>query len=82
MNQGAITRFDLTNIIIASDFIVFVARSSFIIRGMGTVLGKQIRTSLRWKDHAAIALAASPKGALALAVEDANTEPSVPDAVS
>ena len=36
--------------------VVFVARSSFIIRGMGTVLGKQIRTSLRWKKQAGIAL--------------------------
>jgi len=37
-------------------FVVFVARSSFIIRGMGTLLGKQIRTAARWKDQARIAL--------------------------
>ncbi len=35
---------------------VFVARSSFIIRGMGTILGKQIRTASRWTKQAVIAL--------------------------
>jgi hypothetical protein len=36
--------------------VVFVARSSFIIRGMGTLLGKQIRTASRWQDQASRAL--------------------------
>ncbi|KAL3920180.1 MAG: hypothetical protein SGILL_003390 [Bacillariaceae sp.] len=35
---------------------VFVARCSFILRGMGTMLGKQVHTSLRWKAYAEDAL--------------------------
>ena len=35
---------------------VFVARCSFILRGMATMLGKQVHTSLRWKKYAEDAL--------------------------
>ena len=38
---------------------VFVARTSFLIRGMGTLLEKQIRTSKRWSSFAAQALEAN-----------------------
>jgi hypothetical protein len=35
---------------------VFVARASFILRGMGTLLDKQIRTSVRWASQANVVL--------------------------
>ena len=38
------------------DVAVFVARSSFILRGMGTLLDQQIRTSMRWAPQAKLAL--------------------------
>mmetsp|Transcript_26211 Transcript_26211/g.55132 ORF Transcript_26211/g.55132 Transcript_26211/m.55132 type:complete len:219 (+) Transcript_26211:68-724(+) len=38
------------------DVAVFVARCGFLLRGMGTVLGKQIKTSERWSVYARQAL--------------------------
>jgi aarF domain-containing kinase len=38
------------------DVAVFVARASFILRGMGTLLDKQVRTSMRWSHQAKRAL--------------------------
>eukprot|EP00539_Tryblionella_compressa_P000284 CAMPEP_0178736236 /NCGR_PEP_ID=MMETSP0744-20121128/2329_1 /TAXON_ID=913974 /ORGANISM="Nitzschia punctata, Strain CCMP561" /LENGTH=102 /DNA_ID=CAMNT_0020388689 /DNA_START=63 /DNA_END=371 /DNA_ORIENTATION=- len=38
------------------DVAIFVARSSFILRGMGTLLGKQVQTSTRWYPYAKQAL--------------------------
>lgn len=38
------------------DVAVFVARCGFILRGMGTMLGKQIKTSERWSVYAKQAL--------------------------
>ena len=38
------------------DVAVFVARCGFLLRGMGTVLGKQIKTSERWAVYARQAL--------------------------
>jgi hypothetical protein len=41
--------------------LVFVARSSFILRGMGTMLGKQVHTSMRWKVYAEKAIQESER---------------------
>ena len=43
------------------DVAIFVARASFIIRGMGTILETQIRTAVRWSAQAQEALAAEEK---------------------
>ncbi|KAG7356579.1 ABC1 family-domain containing protein [Nitzschia inconspicua] len=43
------------------DVAIFVARSSFILRGMGTMLGKQVHTSMRWKVYAEKAIQESKK---------------------
>ena len=38
------------------DAAVFVARTSFLFRGLGALLQQQLHTSKRWKKHANIAL--------------------------
>jgi aarF domain-containing kinase len=45
-----------SDVVSSIPLLVFVARSSFILRGMGTLLDKQIQTSMRWKVFAAQAL--------------------------
>lgn len=42
---------------------VFVARTSFLFRGLGALLQQQIHTSQHWRKHAVLALASSGKGA-------------------
>mmetsp|Transcript_81788 Transcript_81788/g.237139 ORF Transcript_81788/g.237139 Transcript_81788/m.237139 type:complete len:598 (-) Transcript_81788:312-2105(-) len=42
----------LDQLVNVPDVAIFVARSSFIIRGMGTLLGQQVRTASRWKNQA------------------------------
>ena len=43
---------ELDPLIVVPDVAVFVARCGFILRGMGTLLGKQIKTSKRWSVYA------------------------------
>lgn len=38
------------------DSVVFIARASFLFRGMGALLGEKVRTSLRWAAFAEEAL--------------------------
>lgn len=45
------------------DAAVFVARTSFLFRGLGALLQQQLHTSKRWKKHANIALEEEGKGA-------------------
>jgi Na+/H+ antiporter NhaC len=40
--------------------IVFVARTSWMFRGMGSMLDEQIRTSKRWAKHAQESLSMIP----------------------
>lgn len=49
---------------------VFVARGSFLLRGMGTVLDQQIHTSSRWRKHAKLAI---DKGEKRLEIVNATT---------
>ena len=47
---------ELDPLVEVPDVAVFVARCGFILRGMGTILGKQIKTSKRWSVYARQAL--------------------------
>ncbi|KAL7533227.1 hypothetical protein ACHAWF_004398 [Thalassiosira exigua] len=41
---------------------VFVARTSFLFRGLGSILQQQLHTSAAWRDHALLALATDGEG--------------------
>lgn len=47
---------ELDPLVEVPDVAIFVARCGFILRGMGSILGKQIKTSQRWSAYAKQAL--------------------------
>ena len=47
---------ELDPLVEVPDMAIFVARCGFILRGMGSILGKQIKTSQRWSVYAKQAL--------------------------
>lgn len=47
---------ELDPLVTVPDVAVFVGRCGFILRGMGSILGKQIKTSQRWSVYAKQAL--------------------------
>ena len=47
---------ELDPLVDVPDVAIFVARCGFILRGMGSILGKQIKTSERWSVYAKEAL--------------------------
>lgn len=47
---------ELDPLVTVPDVAVFVARCGFLLRGMGSILGKQIKTSERWSVYAKQAL--------------------------
>jgi len=53
---------EMDPLITVPDVAVFVARCGFLLRGMGTMLGKQIKTSKRWSVYAKQALEEHKQG--------------------